>query len=395
MAGDAKSREAKIRGCVRAGEGGTTVIVPIDASGVRRAQRMLSLGRTTDRRVKLFVAALGLVLSRSLDASAQTVSRVPVILDWEAPADCPDRAHVLGEIERLLGHPPETSVAQPLAAHASVTSTERGSWQLQLETITRDGSETRTMDGPTCLEVADATALILAMAIDPEAIRLPSASSSPMDASLAPSSARAMPSAAPAPLEASPAPDPSRHAAPITTMTAPPRARPWHVTVRTSVGTDIGTFAQAGAATHFALGMLFFRWRVEGSVTYWFPQFTPLALSSMEGGTLSMYEAGLRGCFSLARATIADLEACVRVDFGSMVGTGQGVPFPTTGSALWAGAMAGAGAGLNPVAWLSIRAYLDGGATLLAPTFVVSGLGQVHQPSPGFVRGQLGVEVHF
>lgn len=342
-----------------------------------------------------FVAASGLASFASRAANAQSSNRMPVTLEWAAPANCPTRDHVVAEIARLLGHPAETAATQPLTARANVSLVENGSWQLRLETITRDGAETRTMDGSTCVEVADATALILAMAIDPDAVRPASASSGPVDASSAPPTPIAS-SAPPTAVESLPSAAPVIAASPAPSSSAPPASdRPWHITIRTTATVDFGTFAAAGAGTEIAMGVLFSRVRIELSATYWLPQFTPIAPPSVQGGVISMVEAGARGCFVLARVPVADFETCVRFDLGSMIGTGQGVLFPTTGSALWGAAMAGLGGGLSPVRGLSFRAYVDGGATLLAPTFVITGIGQVHQSSPAFVRGQIGVEVHF
>jgi hypothetical protein len=71
-------------------------------------------------------------------------------------------------VERLLGAPPEQLATPPLAVLASVASPTPGEWRVKL-VITREGtSRTRELRGHSCPELADAVALILALAIDPE-----------------------------------------------------------------------------------------------------------------------------------------------------------------------------------------------------------------------------------
>ncbi|WP_437596080.1 hypothetical protein [Sorangium sp. So ce590] len=92
-----------------------------------------------------------------------------VELDWIAPGECADRGRVLAEIEQRLGRSSEANGEPPLKARAVVSRNERGSWDLRLTTALGETTRSRELHGETCAELADAAALIIALAIDPDA----------------------------------------------------------------------------------------------------------------------------------------------------------------------------------------------------------------------------------
>jgi len=87
----------------------------------------------------------------------------PVELRWHAPPGCPSREQVLAEVTRLVAKAPE----KPLRARAIVTTDEQG-FRVQ---IALEGSAqgARTLRARSCASLARATALIVALAIDPQA----------------------------------------------------------------------------------------------------------------------------------------------------------------------------------------------------------------------------------
>lgn len=84
-------------------------------------------------------------------------------LDWTAPAGCPDRAEVLAHVHRLVPAPPSAS----LAVRASVREVDEG-FRVELE-MQGSASGARTLRASTCASVARATALVIALALDPSA----------------------------------------------------------------------------------------------------------------------------------------------------------------------------------------------------------------------------------
>jgi hypothetical protein len=95
--------------------------------------------------------------------AASALAAVPIELDWQAPPGCSSRERVLEEVGRLTATPPP----EPLHARAVVT---RGGNAYRV-VIELDGAArgARALQAPSCDSVARATALIIALAIDPQA----------------------------------------------------------------------------------------------------------------------------------------------------------------------------------------------------------------------------------
>jgi hypothetical protein len=109
--------------------------------------------------------------ARCLAASASLVSllggtalaAVPVKLDWRAPPGCPNRERVLSEVASLV----TTAPAKPLRVRAVVT-VQGDSFQVAIE-LAGAAHGVRTLRARSCESIARATALIIALAIDPQA----------------------------------------------------------------------------------------------------------------------------------------------------------------------------------------------------------------------------------
>src|SRR3954469_20446926 len=144
------------------------------------------------RRVRSLIAAT-LFPMGLLSAQPNTTLRIV----WTAPEGCPISSEVEASIQALLGHPPRMNDDQEVEVKASARLEPDGLWHGQLDT--RLGSKTgrRTLQAESCRAVADATALIVALMIDPDAVAAhrPSPSGS---ASAAPPPSSAPP-ASPAP----------------------------------------------------------------------------------------------------------------------------------------------------------------------------------------------------
>jgi hypothetical protein len=116
------------------------------------------------------VGLMGLLLL-ALPGRASLASEAPAArlnLTWDAPAGCASREDVQAEITRLLGGHIAIAHGGDLDARAAV---ERGAvWSVSL--VTRHGGRTgrRTLEAPSCESAAQATALIVALMIDPDAV---------------------------------------------------------------------------------------------------------------------------------------------------------------------------------------------------------------------------------
>jgi len=84
---------------------------------------------------------------------------------WSAPTGCPSRAEVLARAEQLIGHglvPAADSPAVELSA--TVQPSAPSNWQLDVAS----GGVSRTVSAPTCDELGEAMALLIALSIDPD-----------------------------------------------------------------------------------------------------------------------------------------------------------------------------------------------------------------------------------
>ncbi|AKV04593.1 hypothetical protein AKJ09_11256 [Labilithrix luteola] len=156
--------------------------------------------------------------------AARADAEPSVTLDWSATeADCPDGSHVVGEVERILGN--STGPRRRVTARADVTRTTTGGFRVMLVTRGADVAGRRTFEAESCPELASASALILAITVNPQLssappVRAEESSDEPVPAS--PASERA--NAEPAPqnaathppdaLDASGATDSAVHPAP-------------------------------------------------------------------------------------------------------------------------------------------------------------------------------------
>jgi len=114
------------------------------------------------RRVSRWIAASAcatLLLARTATAAAS------LELEWRAPSGCPDRDWVLTEISRFVTPP-----AKLLQARARVTRVAAG-FHVDIE-LTGAAQGSRALRANSCASIARATALIVALAIDPQVATL-------------------------------------------------------------------------------------------------------------------------------------------------------------------------------------------------------------------------------
>ena len=112
------------------------------------------------------LAGLAAIVSVLRPASADQDRAFKFI--WQAPAGCPSTDELLGGIARLLGGVPRVSKDGGLEARASVK--HEASWAVSIETESEGRVGRRFIEAVSCQDLADATALIIALMIDPDAV---------------------------------------------------------------------------------------------------------------------------------------------------------------------------------------------------------------------------------
>jgi hypothetical protein len=321
------------------------------------------------------------VVSVAMNARAQA----PLTLDWQAPDGCPTGPSVTRAVEKLITEPP------PRVLEASATITKQGErWAAEIRTSRGE----RRLDGESCRAVAEAVAMVLALAIDPNA--------SPNAAAFAafdePDSPAPAPES-PAPAPRAPAP---RAPAPASTTSSRPSDRPTSPTEASrerdddalgvlaalfAVG-ELGMLPQPTLGAALGVGVGAGAWSAEVGPMFLIPRPGSLENDTSRGGEIGYMGGYAAGCLAPFRSRRFDV--CGAFEFGRIAGTGFGVTDPLPGEALWL-APALFGAMRVPVAG-SFRGEGRLGlvAPLHRPTFELDDLGDVHRPALLSVRGELG-----
>lgn len=339
----------------------------------------------------------------------------PLSLQWLAPAGCPERDAVVARVHRLLG---DARAAEPLTARGVVTE-RAGRYRLALSTQTGDSHGVRSLNAPSCTDLLEPAALVLALAIDPDAVSRASNAEPPLDdlapppaspptsfalAALRSSIALSLPHARRPPIDAAAASaDDVRRdvAAPAT----PPSSEPGDARVHARAGVggviDAGTLPSPAAGVTAALAVGAGWLEVEARGALFAPQTEGVGGGNgAAAGRLRLWSAGLSGCIRVfAVGTGAGRSArvlpCVGADVARLSGRGEGVSSPGEG-AVWLGAaVAGVRGTLDFTEAASLWLRVDGAAAPSRPRFVLENVGAVHQPAALSARAALGAEVRF
>jgi hypothetical protein len=367
-------------------------------------------------------AAALAVLCAAPCASAAEGPRVT--LRWSVPPSCPDVSRVTREVDRLLGDGSPRPAA-PLDVSVTVTRSAGGEFEVHLETQGDDGVRTREIRGTSCEVVADTTALLIALIIDPDAMsRPPPEAPSPLPAptpeprapspppSLPPLSlpapslpAPSLPSLSlPAPSPAPPAPSlpaPSPPAPLPPARDLPPDERPVHIG-RPSIRILAWTLADAGSlpGISFAVGgkaaAVIGAFRFELGAGVWLDRRTTVAQQPSAGGDVGLVAGSAGACWSFLPRGKLELGPCLSFELGRLHADGFGGTTQGSGSALWSALQGGGLFAWSPVSWLAGVVRLDAAVPFARPTFVIEGLAApVFRPSPVVGRATVGAEVRF
>jgi len=283
---------------------------------------------------------------------------------------------------------------------------------MELEIKTKSSLDRRSLEGASCSVLADAAALLIAIAVDPvavtervAAVTWRSTPASDVD--------RGVPEPPPLPEPEPAAAEPAEEAAepaaddpdgrfgpppgPDATATRARRprarrpiqarfaARPWgggSFGVLPSFGGTIG--ATAAAIIAWA--------RVELGGGYWFGGDELLSDPAGVGGSFDLWALALRGCGTPSVGAV-EFPLCAGVEMGAMRGQGTGVDRTREGSSLWAGLQLAPSVAWAPIPRLAVWASPEVVVALRRPRFHIDGLGHVFRAGPAGLRLLAGLEV--
>jgi len=305
-----------------------------------------------------------------VSASARVASGSPaadVDFEWEGPGDCPARSDVLLAISRLLPHP---EAPTKVHVHAAATHDE-GAWRLRIRTGTEDDVRERTLAGDSCAELADAAALIVALAIDP------AASSPRKDAD----------TSTVAPAAAAPSASRADH------TTAPPTASGPRLRAFASALGALDAAALPSAAPGFggSIGALVGRVRAEAYGILLPSQRSTISGGDV-GGDVSLVAGGVRFGYAALDAPV-EIVPEIGFEAGQLSASSFGVLTAGSGTALWVAPELGVLGGYALARNLDLVLTTHALVPVSRERFIVVGLGEVHRPPAVTVRAALGLEV--
>ncbi|MFV8754659.1 hypothetical protein ACNOYE_29280 [Nannocystaceae bacterium ST9] len=341
---------------------------------------------------------IGLALAPAGEPAIQQPDE-PVVwaLDWQAPVECPTRADVVAGIREYLpeiDEPASGPGRAELRLDVEVTS-ERGSWTAFVRASGREGNDERRFSAPACGELADAVALIGALALDPVLVARRTQVVSASELVNEPEGPIELPEPPELDVEldeVEPEPEPLRGLSSIATPDPSPRAR----AVELGIGVQgLGGWGPieagfGGLAGSFAVFAGRWRWQLDGGGV--FPR-TP-TLADGRGARIVGWWLGSRGCV-VPRIGAVELPACAGVEAGQVRARGVA---PTThvrgGVQPWVALLVSPG-----LRWAVLdRLALTADATLLVSLvrgrFVIGDEPLASVVPIGF-RGALGLEVRF
>ena len=326
-------------------------------------------------RGRCFLAAMG-VLSVSGRAAAQAVP-AKVSLRWAAPDECPDDAQLVHQVESLLGESLLDAGEQALSVRGSAQGDPGKGYSAKVSFTGAQGTEERYLEHPSCENLVQALALVIALAIDPERVR---ATQQTRDAQVdAPVVAEPpVPSAPPEPAT----PAPARRAEPSSASPANVERGSMLRGARFALHgvAGAGPLPRLGAGLEATLGWHRQSFRLQLVGRYWVPREKAVnnAAVSLD---LALNTLGARACWQVL-AGAWQAAACAGGDLGDMSASGRGLGLqkPRTPHALYGDLVGGL-----ELAYTGSRLMPEGGVevsgALSRPHF---GIGQNGQPDPAF-----------
>ncbi len=251
----------------------------------------------------------------------------------------------------------------------------------------------RTFDASTCEPLANATALVVAMAADPMLL-----SGEPKDAREAPKTLRPAKRPPPPP---PPPPPPSRRVvatpavsprSPAPPSRAPERSPRVVPTLRTYGTVGTGTVPTIDGSLAMLAGIRVSSVRIEVGAAHVFRQTEPHPDISSVGVSVWVWSGLLRICPTPAFRAF-EFPLCLGSDLGAMSAEGVGVADPYRLHQFWAALSGGPNLAWRPIPRFALWAGIEAFIALTRPGFTLANEPELYRTPPGGVRALFGLEV--
>lgn len=320
----------------------------------------------------------------------------PIGLRWTAPDECPTSADVLAEVERLLGAR-TTGDPHVIDVVANVKKKKDGTFVVRLEIPGSDGPRSRQVSASSCAALGRATALILAMIVDPEAaLSAPAPDGDPGKTIVDPGP--------PAPISTHPfvftGPLRLPHIRSLDerdgfALTFLPVSNVSRFSVKLHFLGDLGSLPGPSGGIGAGFGAYVGQLRIETGFDYLLKKTFNYSTLSNAGAVVYFLGGHAVLGYALRLHSIVEVIPRVRLDAGRFSGTSFGVTGPGEGMAFALGLGAGAAVAVRVAPSFRLSLGLDGIFWVRRPSFIVEGLGVAHEPTVPVGRLALGAEVQF
>jgi hypothetical protein len=379
------------------------------------------------KRITVVVAGFLAISLAALTLRAE-VGGASTRLSWTAPAGCPDEAALAAAVEGFLGQTLDEVRAQKIFGQGRVTVDAELGFTAHLRFSGSGGGRTRKLSHSECASLAEASALVIALAIDPERVKaqearkqvereraalvespaappplLESGAGSPR-----PSASVANPALQPESATQSAAPAVAPTSAPLS---SPPRServsrsRVRHGGRGRSGGLDLvpsgallvgaGMLPAPGTGLGAGFAIESGAFRVAAVGRSWFERSEPVTPGEPPAVGIKLVTVGARFCGVIRSGELA-LAGCAGADIGDMTGRGENLLGNRTQHDRFSGLFAGLELGYRGVGRVYPVVGVEGGALLERPRFGYRQNGRsftVFRPSPLGVQGSLGLSV--
>ncbi len=386
----------------------------------------------------LLSASPALDAPRAAAAPGATTGAEPLALEWSAPAECPGRDEVVeaamllvreGRLTRDPGAPRSADGGPTIRAQGRVDGAPGPGYRLHLAFT---GAGVRELPGETCEAIAEAAALLLAIAVEPAVMggADPREEASPAPTP-SPPAVIPLPEIGPAPETSPPeeaplpgAPPPSSredegtedadrdHPQPGAEADAsrppkgpsegdgprpsPRRRRPL-LGIKGLGGLNLGILPSPAAFAGLGLSLEWQHARVELVGSFAGPSRTTSTLNPEIGGRFNLWHAALRGCgvLPLTRAETPRLSAplCAGLHLGAMSGRGEGALIPNTAYSPWIGLSLAAALRTQLHRRVALWLEAEGLLSALRPRFHTDPTGALWQADRVGARVGLALEI--
>ncbi len=329
-------------------------------------------GRSLVRTVGVMGGAVWFVLA---GAPAYAQGGAGFELEWLAPGGCPSASAVQADIDRLLGEPAAVHRKRPLRVRAEVAHGQL--WQVTLDTVSPESNGHRIIGASSCQGLANATALIVALMIDPSAVAV-------HDPKAAREAARAE---TPPPPASPPAP---AHPAPV--------ARQTRVALGAGASGNLGMLPAPGVGVLAQIGLAPEHWRFELRFAYGLRTVKSDLLANPAGAYgefQDLFLGTLSGCRTASPASL-EYGACAGVEAGVIHGRGVRASTTLDEYQPWLGVGVGGYVAFKAGRSLAFPVHLDAVVPLWRPTYVFTNVETpIFRPWPVGARLTAAAELRF